>query len=183
MQLRDAVKTSAQGEEGAELRPPASSEGELLSQLRAPHSSALTQAAWPVEPGVEPRHGAQRAELALAPQVQGHSEAQGLEGRAQVTHQLRQRRVVAGRVQQHHVPIAYRTWPACDWLCSVCLEPLTSSQRPPAGSFSHSLTSASRRQGEVTFQVRPPAPPCRRPRDSSTVTVTRRCILSSASKK
>lgn len=48
--------------------------------------------------------------------------------------------------------------PVWVWLCSLCLLPSTSSQRPPGCPFLHSNTSASSLQGAVTFQ-HSPAPP------------------------
>lgn len=48
--------------------------------------------------------------------------------------------------------------PAWVWLCSLCLEPDTSSHCPPGCPFLHSHTSASSLQGAVTFQLSPVSP-------------------------
>ena len=69
--------------------------------------------------------------------------------------------------------------PACTWLSSLCLEPVTSSHWPPARSFLQSHTSASSLQGAVTFQLSPVPTPLTW--HSATETDTLCCILSKTS--
>ena len=50
-------------------------------------------------------------------------------------------------------PLAVARQPSSVWLYRLCLEPVTSSQTPPAESFLQSHTSPFSLQGAVTFQL------------------------------